>query len=66
MYWILVYLVINGTTPTAVNALGPNHKFESMTECSIASRKQTETVGLGNGYYKPNSQAICVQIKENL
>jgi len=64
MYWILVYLTINGTTPIAVNALGPDHKFESMTECFFARENLSDVVGLGNGYYKPNSQAICVQIEK--
>lgn len=61
--WILVYIIINGTTPTAINAMGPNHYFTSMQECFFYREELATTVGGVNGYYPTGSQAICVNVK---
>ena len=40
--------------------MGPRVTFNSMTECFEARERLSDNVGLGNGYYGPNKQAICI------
>ena len=66
--WVLVYIVIqpfvagdvNSLEPYAINPMGPRVTFDSMTECFEARENLSDNVGLGNGYYGPNKQAICI------
>ena len=61
MKWMLVYIIVGGTDPVAVNALGPNGEvFDSMTECFFAREQLSITVGGSDGYFPINSQAVCI------
>lgn len=60
--WILVYIVISGAEPFALNAMGPRVTFESMYDCFEAREKLSEEVGNGSGYFKKGQQAVCIQI----
>ena len=61
MKWMLVYIIVGGTDPIAVNALGPNGDvFDDMTECFYAREKLSITVGGSDGYFPINSQAVCI------
>ena len=64
--WMLIYIVIKGGTPYAVNAQGPYVTFDTMYECFDAREILSETIGPGNGSFKPGHQAICIQIKSNV
>ena len=64
MKWILVYIVVQGTTPTAINAMGPNHTFSSMMDCFSKRQQLAFKVGGKIGYFPDGSQAICVKIKD--
>ena len=46
MKWMLVYIVLGGSDPIAVNALGPNGDvFDDMIECFLAREQLSITVG---------------------
>lgn len=64
MKWILVYIVVQGTTPVAVNAMGPNYTFDSMIDCFAKREQLASKVGGKSGYYPSGTQAICVKIKD--
>ena len=64
MKWILVYIVVQGTTPTAINAMGPNYTFSSMMDCFSKRQQLAFKVGGKIGYFPDGSQAICVKIKD--
>ena len=64
MKWILVYIVLQGTTPTAINAMGPNHMFDSMMDCFTKRQQLTLKVGGKIGYFPSGKQAICVRIDD--
>ena len=61
MKWVLVYVILSGAEPIAVNAMGPNHYFDDMYECFYARDSLSISVGGGEeGYFPPNSQAVCI------
>ena len=60
MKWVLVYIVLVNAEPISVNAMGPNHYFEDMMECFYARDNLSYTVGGEDGYFPPNSQAVCI------
>ena len=60
--WVLVYIVLQGTMPVAVNAMGPTETFETINECFVAREKLSATVGGNEGYFPTGSQAVCVQV----
>lgn len=61
--WVLVYIILNGTEPLAINAMGPGVTFEDMYECFRARERLSITVGGENGYFPNGSQALCVPLK---
>lgn len=71
MKWILVYIFINPWTqgdltsyePLAVNAMGPRIMFDDMYECFNARERLSDTVGIGQGYFGPGKQAVCIQVE---
>tara|TARA_Y100000022_G_scaffold137070_1_gene119187 strand:+ start:315 stop:506 length:192 start_codon:yes stop_codon:yes gene_type:complete len=59
MKFILVYIVISAQGPTAINAYG-SETYDDIFQCFLAREELSNTVGNGNGNFKPNTQAICV------
>lgn len=64
MKWILVYIIVEGTTPVAINAMGPNYTFDSMIDCFAKREQLALKVGGKAGYYPSRKQAICVKIAD--
>jgi len=62
--WVLVYIILNGTEPMAVNAYGPNYTFDKMYECFAARDRLSVDTGGMNGYFPEGMQAICVKTKK--
>lgn len=60
MKWVLIYIILSGTEPIAVNALGPKVLFDDMIECFYAREQLSYTVGGSEGYFPPGSQAVCI------
>lgn len=68
--WILVFIYITpfvsgdvaSLQPMAINAMGPRVTFNSMFECFDAREKLSETAGIGQGYFGPGKQAVCIEI----
>ena len=60
--WILVYIVVVGTEPMAINAMGPRVTFSDMVECFQARESLSDQVGRGQGYFHNNQQAVCIPI----
>jgi hypothetical protein len=71
MKWILVYIFINplvpgdvmSLEPVAINAAGSRVTYNDMYECFAARERLSKTVGIGNGYFGPGKQAICIPIE---
>lgn len=63
--WMLIYIVMSGSQPIAINAMGPNKKFDDMMECFLARDDLAETVGGEDGYFPIGSQAVCVAVEVN-
>jgi len=71
MKWILIYIIvqplvqgdINSYEPYAINPLGPRVLFDDMYECFDARERLSETVGIGQGYFGPGQQAVCIPIE---
>ena len=59
--WALVFIYFYDTTP--YSELVTLHT--SMTECFHAREALAEEVGKGNGYFKPEQQAICINMNES-
>ena len=66
MKWVLVYIVIQGGDPAAINAMGPRHTFDDMYDCFDAREALSFQVGKGNGYFHPGQQAVCVPVQETM
>ena len=62
MKWMLIYIVVKAGVPYAVNSQGPYKTFDKMNQCFMARDRLSETVGVGNGYFGPNKQAVCIQV----
>lgn len=60
MKWILVYIILVNGEPIATNAMGFNHYFDDVMECFLARDNLSFTVGGENGFFPPDTQAICV------
>jgi len=60
--WILVYIVVVGSEPMAINAMGPRVTFTDMYECFAARESLSNQVGQGNGYFHNNQQAVCIPV----
>ena len=65
MKWILVYIVVNGMEPVAVNGAGPNVTFNTMFECFEFRENLVKLAGGLDGYFPPNMQGVCIQIKDS-
>ena len=60
MKFVLVYIVISAAHgPSAINAYG-SETYDDIFQCFLAREELSNTVGNGNGNFKPNTQAICV------
>ena len=64
MKYVLVYIILSGTEPISVNAMGPMKTLNSMEECFFAREKLSTTVGGGEGYFPYGSQAVCIPLKQ--
>ena len=64
--WMLIYIVINGGEPYAVNAQGPRETFDTMYECFNAREILSGSIGVGSGYFKPGQQAVCIKVEVNV
>lgn len=64
MKWILVYIVVSGSEPIAINAMGSGVTFDDMYKCFEAREKLSFTVGGKDGYFPINTQAVCVSIAD--
>lgn len=60
---MLVYILISNGEPMAINAYGPRHTFSDMVECFQARESLSEKVGIGQGYFGNNQQAVCVPVE---
>ena len=73
MKWILVYIFINplvpgdvmSLEPVATNAAGPRVTYNDMYECFEARERLSEIVGIGDGYFGPGKQAVCIPIESS-
>lgn len=62
MKWVLVYIIVTASQgPVAINAYGSD-TFDDMNKCFMARDQLSETVGNGNGNFKPGQQAVCISI----
>lgn len=61
--WILVYIVIQGMEPVAINAMGPRVTFPDMVSCFQARESLSAQVGPGQGYFYPGTQAVCIPLQ---
>lgn len=61
--WVLVYILVVGVEPMAINAMGSGITFTDMVECFQARESLSEQVGRGQGYFHYNQQAVCIQIE---
>jgi len=62
--YVLVYIVMLGTTPMSVNAMGPGVTFDDMSSCFFARENLAKGVGGEIGYFPVGKQGICVQIEK--
>lgn len=60
--WVLVYIVLEGTNPSAINAYGPGHTFPNMWTCFEAREALGKKVSGNSGYFVPGTQAICIPV----
>ena len=51
--------------PVAVNAAGPNVTFNTMFECFQFRENLVKLAGGLDGYFPPNMQGVCIQIKDS-
>tara|TARA_B100000900_G_scaffold415379_1_gene445059 strand:+ start:623 stop:826 length:204 start_codon:yes stop_codon:yes gene_type:complete len=61
--WVLVYIMMQGTQPVAVNAHGPNEYFDEMIDCFYARDDLAITVGGEDGFFPNGMQGVCVAIE---
>ena len=58
--WVLVFIYFYDAVPYVDAASGhPN-----MMECFQARETLSKEVGKGNGYFKPEQQAICINMND--
>ena len=60
--WVLVYIVLEGTNPSAINAYGPGYTFPDMFACFEAREALGKKVSGNSGYFVPGTQAICIPV----
>ena len=60
--WVLIFIFL---TDGEANSTVVDLPFVTMYECFEAREFLSEQVGLGNGYFKENSQAICIYTGED-
>ena len=63
--WMLVYIVVAGNEPLAINAMGPKVTFTDMYECFAARESLSKQVGRGDGYFGPGKQAVCIPVESS-
>ena len=56
--WVLVFIYFYDAEPYAVKL----DTHTSMVECFQAREALAVDVGKGNGYFKPEQQAICINM----
>ena len=69
--WMLVYIVITNGEPIAVNGMGPKHLFDTLTQCFWAREVLLNNVNNGaknldSIYFPPNTQGICMKVKNDV
>ena len=58
--WVLVFVYFYDATPYVEKV----SQHRNMNECFYAREARSEEVGRGNGYFKAEQQAICININE--
>ena len=62
--WTLVFIAVSYNLKT--DYMEPRveqwYEFDTMYECFAAREALSETLGRGNGYFYPNSQAVCIEV----
>ena len=61
--WMLIYIIISGLEPVAINAEGPNVTFKTINEC-FQKREELVTALGKDGFFPAGSQEICVRMKD--
>ena len=61
--WVLVYIMMQGTQPVAINANGINEYYDEMVDCFFAREDLAITVGGEDGHFPNGMQGICVAIE---
>ena len=62
--WVLVYIVLEGANPSAINAYGPGYTFSNMLACFEAREALGKRVSGNPGYFVPGTQAVCIPVVE--
>lgn len=65
--WMLVFVVIsyNVTSNEYEPRVDAWYEFNTVYECFAARDSLSETVGRGDGFFYPNSQAVCVPVTKS-
>lgn len=66
MKWVLVYIVLNGLEPYAINAMGHNFTFVDMYDCFEARDTLSLQVGGASGTFPAGKQAVCIPTSDSL
>ena len=64
--WVLVYIILEGLKPIAINAEGPRYIFPDMASCFEAREALGKRMSGQAGYFPPSSQAICIPVKKDV
>ena len=64
--WVLIYIILEGLNPIAVNAKGPGYIFPDMVSCFEAREALGKRISGQAGYFPPSSQAICIPVKKDV
>ena len=59
--WVLVFIYFYDAVPYVEKVSVHN----SMVECFHSRESLAQEVGKGNGYFKPEQQAICIGMNES-
>ena len=60
MKWMLVFIIVKGGVPHSFM----QGTYEKMDQCFYEREILSDKVGRGNGWFGPNKQALCMQVKE--
>ena len=62
--WVLVYIVVNGYEPIAINPYADKDLFfDDIATCFYAREDLAYTLGGKDGHYPNGSQAVCIPVE---